>query len=121
MNLRVPGHRLLIKPIAVIKSLQEDVPDFLRSSGFEISVGDKRTELMYEHGVERGTVVAVGNMAWRDPDLGYGIEGWKPWAEIGDEVIFVKYSGRPCVDPISGDEYLVINDVDVYAVVEKAA
>lgn len=121
MNLRVPGHRLLIKPIAVLEELNSDVPDFLKDKGFEISVGDRRTQLMYQNGVERGIVLAIGPMCWKDPDLGFGQADWQPWAKEGDEVVFVKYSGRPCVDPVNGEEYLVINDVDIYAVVERAA
>lgn len=120
-SLKVVGHRLLIKPIKVVDELQKDLPEELAKLGFEVKVGDKRTQLMYQAGVERGSVVGIGPMAWKDPALGYGTTDWQPWAEIGDEVLFVKYSGKPAVDPDTDEEFLVMNDVDMIAVVGKAA
>ena len=120
-TLKVVGHRLLIKPVAVKDQMQQVVPDFLKTAGFEVKVGDSRTELMYQAGVERGIVVEVGPMAWKDTALGYGTADWQPWAKEGDEILFVKYSGRPLVNPDTDEEFLVINDVDMHAVVERAA
>ena len=118
MSLTVKGHRLLIKPSKVLDDMNAAIPDSLKNLGFEVSVGGNREKLMYEFGVEKGTVVKVGNMAWKSVDLGFGVPGWEPWAKEGDVITFVKFAGRPQIDPTTKEEFLVINDVDMLALVE---
>lgn len=118
--LTVKGWRLLVRPIKVVDSMQSQVPDDLKNMGFVVSVGDERTALMYEAGVERGVVVQVGNMAYKTDECGYGKDGWEPWCKEGDQITFVKYAGRPQIDPETGEEFLVLNDVDMLALVENA-
>lgn len=119
MSLKVKGYRLLIKPTKVLDTMNAAVPEGLRNMGFEVSVGNERDKLMYEAGVERGTIVDIGEMAWKSSPLGYGSEDWEPWAKVGDEIAFVKYSGRPLIDPETKEEYLVLNDTDMLALVES--
>lgn len=114
--LTVKGWRLLVKPIEVLDQMQEKVPEYLKDSGFVVSVGDERTKLMYEAGVERGIVVQVGELAFKSAECGNG----EPWCKAGDQITFVKYAGRPQIDPETGDEYLILNDVDMLALVENA-
>lgn len=61
-----------------------------------------------------GTLMAVGPQAWKA--FGDGT----PWAEVGDEVVFPRYSGV-AVDPdIAGDTDLVLmNDEDVKGIVHR--
>lgn len=102
--MKAVGHRLIIRP----KPLETKT-----ESGIVISYGDK--EKLHKSGVEEGTVVDIGPMAWKNPDLGYGSPDWQPWVKIGEKVIYAKYSGKLTTDPETGEDLLVINDTDVQA------
>jgi co-chaperonin GroES (HSP10) len=112
--IRVVGHRLLIKPIDVSEQFNESVPEDLKNLGFKVALGDSRTERMHDMANERGILVGIGDTAWTDPAL-----GGKPWAKIGDEVLFAKYAGKLRKDPYADDEYFIINDVDLQGVITK--
>lgn len=102
--IKVVGHRVLIRP----KPLETKT-----ESGIVISYGDK--EKLHKSGVEEGTVADIGPMAWKQVDLGYGTPDWQPWVEVGDKVLYAKYSGKFTQDPETGEEFLVVNDVDIQA------
>ena len=92
------GHRILIQPDAV-----EQTTD----SGIILSVGvqtdrERLAQL-------KGTVIEVGNSAWHDQP--------EPWAQVGDHIIFGKYSGL-IYDGADDVEYRIINDLDIVAVVD---
>lgn len=56
-----------------------------------------------------GTLVAVGKFAWRDKDGNY-----KPWARVGNKVLFSKYDGKLIKLPADPDnDYMVLNDDDI--------
>ena len=91
------GHRVLILP---------DPVEEVSKSGIILSVGENRDRERLAQ--LKGTVIEIGNSAWHDQP--------SPWAEIGDHVIFGKYSGLI----YQGDddkEYRIINDLDVVALV----
>lgn len=117
------GHKLLIKPVTVEAQLDKNLDDAgaiaLKKMGFEIAA-TKDQKKQYEAATEHGVVIAIGSMAWKDPDLGYGLDGWEPWAAVGDEILYVRYSGKFVRDPYGDtDQYYLINDVDVQCVVQK--
>lgn len=58
----------------------------------------------------QGTLVAIGEGSWDDYDL--------PWAKVGDEVYFAKYAGKQIFDPVSGEEFLIMNAFDVLCRIE---
>jgi co-chaperonin GroES (HSP10) len=104
--IKVVGHRVLIRP----KPLETKT-----ESGIVISYGEK--ERLHKSGVEEGTVVMVGPTAWKNPELGYGEPGWEPWAKEGDQVVYAKYSGKHLSDPQTKEEFVLLNDVDIQAIV----
>ena len=59
-----------------------------------------------------GTLVAVGPTAWAAFDDG------KPWAAVGDKVVFSKYGGIVLEDPETKELYRLLNDDDIYCVIE---
>lgn len=61
-----------------------------------------------------GTIIDIGPSAWLDPLL-----GGEPWCEVGDRVVYSKYSGKFVTDPDDEKEYVVINDDAVQARIEK--
>ena len=72
---------------------------------------DERKE---KAGTSTGTIVGIGPSAWLDPAL-----GGEPWCEIGDRIVYAKYSGKFVTDPDDEKEYVVINDDAVQARIEK--
>jgi len=79
----------------------------------------------YQIANSTGVVVAVGPDAWIDhvEKDGTGqikkVVGYKePMAQIGDRVIFVKYSGNQLPGK-DGKDYRIINDQDVLARCDK--
>jgi co-chaperonin GroES (HSP10) len=113
--LTVKGHRLLVKPDPVKDQFQ--VPDALKKAGFEVSVGaEERRHLV---ATEIGTLVGIGNTAWRAYDG--KDENWQPWAKIGDRVTFVKYAGKLVTDPVTKEDFFVLDDVDMQCIVTGEA
>lgn len=60
---------------------------------------------------QQGKVLAVGAGKY---DHGVFV---KPSVKVGDEVIFAKYNGTPIKH--EGKEYLILNERDLFAVIEK--
>jgi len=92
------GHRVLILP---------DPVEEVTQSGIIVSVGVERDRERLAQ--LKGTIVELGNTAWSDQP--------EPWAQVGDHVIFGKYSGL-IYDGNDEKEYRIINDLDVVAIVD---
>lgn len=91
------GHRVLLRPDSVEEKTAGGI--ILASS----------TRERDQQATMRGEVVAVGENAWKAFDDG------KPWANVGDRVIYRKYGGEIVKD---GDiEYRVVNDEDILCIV----
>ena len=92
------GHRVLIKPDAVEETTE---------SGIVLAVGTtaERERLAQL----KGTIIELGSTAWHDQP--------EPWANVGDRIIFGKYSGL-IYDGADEVEYRIINDLDVVAVID---
>lgn len=95
------GHRILVKVDAA--SLETDW-------GFQV-VADEKLENAYQI---IGTLVDVGSQAWKA--FGPDFTG-EPWAQVGDRVMFAEYAGRTVEDPETGEQYKLMNDEDITAVV----
>jgi chaperonin GroES len=92
------GHRVLILP---------DPVEEVTQSGIILSVGENRDRERLAQ--LKGTIVELGNTAWSDQP--------SPWGEVGDHVIFGKYSGL-IYQGADDKEYRIINDLDVVALVD---
>jgi len=90
-------NRVLIKPDPVEKM----------SAGGIIMQLDERRE---KAETTTGIIMDIGPAAWLDP-----IMGGVPACEIGDHVVYSKYSGKFVTDPEDGEEYVVINDDGIQA------
>ena len=98
-GINVRGHRVLILPDAVETKTE---------SGIITSVGgftdrDQMAQM-------KGVVVSIGNTAWADQV--------EPWAQLGDEVLFAKYSGATYKGN-DKKEYRIISDLDIVATLDK--
>jgi chaperonin GroES len=58
-----------------------------------------------------GTLVAAGPNAWKAFDTG------EPWAKVGDRVAFAKYGGFIIEDPETLEQFRLLNDEDITAVI----
>jgi len=95
-SIKACGYRVMVEPESGEKKTD---------SGLIIADSKGRSEQ------EIGKLVAVGSLAWTD----YG-DG-KPWAEVGDRVLYSKYGGKMISDPGSGIEYRILSDEDIVAVI----
>ena len=64
---------------------------------------------------DKGVVLAIGELAWKDPKFG----GCEPWCEVGDRILFVRYAGNQQENELTGMKYTLINDEDVMGVLPK--
>lgn len=93
------GHRVLIKP---------EVVEEKTAGGIILSAVTKERD---QQATMRGTVVKVGANAWKAFDDG------SPWAKEGDKVVFRKYAGEVIKE--GDEEYRVVNDEDIIAVIRE--
>jgi len=110
------AHRILIK-IADPDDIY-DTPEALKKLGFKTAHG-LGEEQFAKVATDKGTVVAIGPMAWKLPHFGYGSPEWQPWCKVGDEVVFGKYAGKLIKHPDTKEEFMIINDDDIQMVLEK--
>lgn len=95
MALEPIGNRVIIKP---------DEVETVSEGGILMPVSDDY-ERQEKAQCSTGEIIGFGPSAWLDPIL-----GGTPPVEIGDRVIFAKYSGKYIVNPEDGKEYIVVND-----------
>lgn len=104
--MRVPGHRVLVKPVDVAETTKTDW-------GFEVVVPENERE--YKANTSEGTVVGIGPTAWMAYDYwtptGERNPHWEPWCEVGDKIYYSKYAVKWI--EINGEEFVVLNDQDV--------
>lgn len=86
------GNRVIVLP---------DPVEEMSQGGIILNL-DERQEMA---ACSTGTIIEFGPSAWLDP-----MYGGKPWVDVGDRVVFAKYSGKQVIDPDDNVEYFVVND-----------
>jgi len=94
------GYRVLVKadPIETV------------SKGGIVVVASLEDEKMERAAQTNGTLVAIGMTVW---------ENSVPWAKIGDRVTYIRHAGKPQIDPITEEEYVIINDEDILSIITE--
>ena len=116
-----PGHKVLIEPDQVAGAEQlkgsEEALELKTESGIILATGEQaETDIKTnQHKVDMGVVVSVGPDAWKA--FGKDFTG-KPWAKVGDKVIYARFGGIIVENPINSKDYILINDEDVNIVIE---
>lgn len=100
------GPRVVVKPDDFTEV--DPVYEAAKKAGLIIKQ-DKREQ----EAVVKGTVIEVGSMAYHPP-VGDGT----PWVKAGDRIYYAKFAGKDIVDPETGEEFLLLNDEDVCALIE---
>lgn len=96
------GHRVLVKPIKIEEKTKGGL------------YKPQHTVLLEKMGVDKGTVISIGETAYLDERL-----GGKPWVKVGDTVAWARYAGKPVDDPYEVDDagepvvYHILNDEDI--------
>ena len=101
MSILPAGHRVLIKPDAIEEKT---------AGGIILPAAAKDSK---EQQQIFGMIVALGQNAWKDYSDG------TPWAAVGDRVAFAKYGGFIIQDPDTREEFRLLNDEDVCAVIKE--
>lgn len=113
-KLQPVAHRVIVKPdkLEDVVELEQKYEQLSRGR-FEIVKPDG-AEYREKRAVTKGTVVAIGWMAWKAIDG--QLEGWKPWCQVGDKVHFGRYAGELVYDPETNEELFILNDEDILVV-----
>jgi chaperonin GroES len=102
MKIKAVGHRVIVQP---------DPVEEVSKGGIVLAVDHKR-EI---RAADKGTVIQVGEMAWKNDLYGYGKPGWEPWCKAGDRVFFARYAGKGFKD--GQKDYIVLNDEDIQCLI----
>ena len=94
------GHRVLVK----IDEVEETT-----KGGIVIP---KSTAAQQEEAGIFGTLVAVGETAWKD-------FGGRNWACVGDRVMIARYGGFIAQEPDTTEKFRILNDEDIVAVIRS--
>mgnify|MGYP001612444805 CR=1 FL=1 len=97
----------MIKPLGYCVLVRPDpLKETLKSGVIEIP---QEVEAKQRIEVTTGTLVAIGNLAWK------GMQGSDdtPWASVGAHVIYAKYGGKVITDPETGEKLILLQDKDV--------
>jgi co-chaperonin GroES (HSP10) len=96
------GHRLLVKPDDILET--DEVYKKATASGIVLADHDDRKR--EQAGMDRGTVILIGQSAFRD-------FGTTAWCDVGDYIAYARHAGKWVKDPETNVDYLIINDEDV--------
>jgi co-chaperonin GroES (HSP10) len=97
----------MIKPCSYHVLVRPDVVEEKRGALY-IPKGSQERE---QYAQVFGTIVAIGPTAWKAFDSG------DAWAEIGDRVSFARYGGFILEDPETKEQFRLLLDKDIVAVV----
>lgn len=102
-------HRIVVKQ----RNLTEISKEHKRMQELGWVIPETEDKKRAQAGVDQGTVIAFGPTVFVDFNTGNPVQ-------VGDYIAFAKYSGKIVTDPDDGEEYVVINDEDVVAIIKEA-
>ena len=100
--------KLGITPVGNRLIVDQDNLETTTESGIILKLENAAAE---QAGQIAGTVVAVGADCYYQYDT--------PWCKVGDRVLFAKFAGKTLNDVTTGKAYLVMNDIDVVALIKE--
>ena len=106
--------RLPVAHRVVVQLAKVDDGEQISKGGIITRASLTESELRREMSAqEEGIVVAIGPTAFKD----FG--GAEAWCNVGDKVFIVRYSGTNFIDEETGDMFRIINDEDIYAIIQE--
>ncbi len=104
------GYRVLVKLLK-----PEDVDGVFKSTSASGIIIPKTQEAeRREQSIDMAYVISLGPTAYKD-------HGGEPWCAKGDIVAFAKYGGKTVKDLDTDEQYQVLNDDDIVAVIKRGA
>lgn len=113
LKIKAVGHRVIVLA---------DTVERVSKGGIHLAIDVKREA----QAAQKGTVVEVGPMAWKNAVYGWPSDDWTAWVKPGDRVYFARYAGKLIRDFKKNDamldgkeaiDYFVINDEDVQCLI----
>jgi co-chaperonin GroES (HSP10) len=104
MQIKPVGHYILVQP----EKLEEHDEVYKRAMASGIQIAKEHT-LKERVAISQGKIIAVGPTAWKDYSE-------QPWAKVGDTVAYARHGGMYVKDPQTKEDYLILNDEDICAV-----
>ena len=101
-------HRIVVKQ----RQLEATRQEYKRAQSMGLIIPETEDKRRAQAGVDQGTVVAIGPTAFKDFDT-------EVPCKVGDFIAFAKYSGKIVTDPDDNEEYVIINDEDVVALIKE--
>lgn len=98
-------HRILIKQ----DKLEEVDEVYQRAKKAGIDIPELDSNKRAQAGVDTGTVMAIGETAFRDFGTASPIS-------VGDKIAYARFSGKFVKDPTSEETFVLLNDEDVVAI-----
>lgn len=98
-------HRILIKQ----DKLEETNKDYVRARAAGIVIPDHEDNKRAQAGVDTGTILAIGETAYR-------YFGTTPPIKVGDRIAYARFSGKFITDPEDNEEYVALNDEDIVCI-----
>ena len=95
----------MIKPIGFYVLVKPDDVKESTDWGFQLNP-DQREKVV----ITEGTIVSLAEGAWTDKPEG-------SYPKVGDRVIFAKYAGNEITDEDTGQEYRLMLDEDIRAII----
>lgn len=101
-------NKLGITPVGNRLIVDQDNLETTTPGGIVLKLENEAAE---QAGQIAGKVVAVGDDCYYQYDT--------PWCKVGDRVLFAKFAGKTLNDVTTGKSYLVMNDIDVVALINE--
>lgn len=112
--IKVLGFRVLVQPDAGAFGKKRNERGERMSEGGIALIEYSDSEVVREEARQIfGTVVGIGDLAWSDKGDG------KPQVKVGDYVSYAKYGGTMIEDPTTKETFILLNDLDITAIIEK--
>ena len=81
------------------------------SKGGIVVIASTEEEKLERAAQTNGTIVSVGKDAWEEYE--------SHWAQVGDRVSYIRHAGKWINDPTDGGEYVLLNDIDILAIISE--
>ena len=93
-------YRVLVKPVKVQEKTEGGI------------IIPEQAKDKQKYAIEKGRLIAVGSNAFEDPAWGF-----RP--EVGQMILFDRYAGGRLVKGMDGEEYRLMNDKEITAIVSE--
>lgn len=102
-------YRVLVKA----EKFEEFSEDVKRARSIGLEIPELEDHKRQQASVDRGTIVAIGETAFRDHNIECPIK-------IGDVVNYARFAGKIIVDPETKEEFVALNDDDLICIVKES-